>query len=54
MVQAVMSRSEKKARQYAERHGIERWYTDAQQLIDDPDVNAIYLSLIHISEPTRP
>lgn len=44
MVQAVMSRSEKKARQYAERHGIERWYTDAQQLIDDSDVNAIYIA----------
>lgn len=44
MVQAVMSRSEKKARCYAERHGIERWYTDATKLIDDPDVNAIYIA----------
>ena len=39
-VVAVMSRQERKARSYAERHGIPKWYTDAQELIDDPDVNA--------------
>lgn len=44
MVMAVMSRSEQKARSYAERHGVPRWYTDAQKLIDDPDVNAIYIA----------
>ena len=43
-VVAVMSRSEEKARSYAERHGIGRWYTDAQMLIDDPEVNAIYVA----------
>lgn len=43
-VVAVMSRSEQKARYYAERHGIPRWYTDAQQLIDDPQVNAVYVA----------
>ena len=43
-VEAVMSRSEEKARSYAERHGIKKWYTDAQELIDDPDVNAIYIA----------
>ncbi len=41
---AVMSRSEKRARSYAERHHVPKWYTDAQQLIDDPDVNAIYIA----------
>lgn len=44
MVEAVMSRSEKNARRYAEQHGINKWYTDAQELIDDPDVNAIYIA----------
>ena len=39
-----MSRTEKKARSYAERHGVPRWYTDAQELIDDPDVNAVYVA----------
>lgn len=43
-VVAVMSRSENKARGYAERHHIRKWYTDAQELIDDPDVNAIYIA----------
>ena len=44
MVEAVMSRNGKNARRYAERHGINKWYTDAQELIDDPDVNAIYIA----------
>ena len=43
-VVAVMSRREEKARSYAERHGIPHWYTDAQKLIDDPDVNAVYVA----------
>ena len=43
-VVAVMSRSVDKARSYAERHRIAKWYTDAQELIDDPDVNAIYIA----------
>ena len=43
-VVAVMSRSDQKARRYAESHHIEKWYTDAQELIDDPDVNAIYIA----------
>ena len=43
-VVAVMSRSEIKARSYAERHHIRKWYTDGQELIDDPDVNAIYIA----------
>ena len=41
---AVMSRSEQRARSYAERHGIPRWYTDAQELVADPEVNAIYVA----------
>lgn len=44
LVEAVMSRSEQKARSYAERHKISKWYTDPQELIDDPDVNAIYIA----------
>ena len=43
-IQAVMSRNAERARSYAERHNIPRWYTDAQELIDDPDVNAIYIA----------
>lgn len=43
-VVAVMSRSEEKARHYAERHAIPKWYTDPQELIDDNEVNAIYIA----------
>lgn len=43
-VEAVMSRNETKARSYAERHQIPKWYTDAQELIDDPEVNAVYIA----------
>lgn len=41
---AVMRRDAVRAKSYAERHGVPRWYTDAQQLIDDPEVNAIYIA----------
>ena len=43
-VVAVMSRKKSKAQSYAHRHGIARYYTDAQALIDDPEVNAIYIA----------
>ena len=43
-VVAVMSRTEHRARTYAVEHGINKWYTDAQELIDDPDVNAVYVA----------
>lgn len=43
-VVAVMSRTERRARSYAERHHVPKYYTDAQKLIDDPDVNAIYVA----------
>lgn len=41
---AVMSRDKNKAKSYAERNGIPKWYTDAQELVDDPDVNAVYIA----------
>lgn len=43
-VVAVMSRSSDKARSYAERHHIQKWYADPQELIDDSDVNAVYIA----------
>lgn len=44
MVVAVMSRDGEKAKSYAQRHQIKRWYTDAQELVDDPEVNAVYIA----------
>lgn len=43
-VVAVMSRSSEKASSYAQRHNIPRWHTDAQSLINDPEVNAVYIA----------
>ena len=43
-VVAVMSRNADKARSYAERHGIPKWYADPQELIDDTEVNAVYIA----------
>lgn len=41
---AVMRRNGALARDYAERHGVPRWYDDADALIDDPDVDAVYVA----------
>ncbi len=43
-VVAVMSRNAEKAKSYAIRHDIPKWYDDAQQLINNPDVNAVYIA----------
>lgn len=43
-VVAVMSRDAAKAKAYAESRGIKRWYDDALDLIEDPEVNAIYIA----------
>ncbi|MDO6436896.1 Gfo/Idh/MocA family oxidoreductase [Cyclobacterium sp. 1_MG-2023] len=41
---AVMRRNAEKAKDYAERHGVPKWYADADELINDPEVNAIYIA----------
>ncbi|MEK7198545.1 MAG: Gfo/Idh/MocA family oxidoreductase [Bacteroidota bacterium] len=41
---AVMRRDAAKAKDYAERHGVSKWYTNASELINDPAVNAIYVA----------
>lgn len=41
---AVMRRDAAKAKDYAERHGVPEYYSDAQQLINDPGINAIYIA----------
>jgi predicted dehydrogenase len=41
---AVMRRDGAKARDYAKRHGVPRWYDDAAALIADPDVDAVYVA----------
>ena len=41
---AVMRRDTTKAADYAERHHVPKWYDDADKLINDPCVNAIYIA----------
>ncbi len=41
---AVMRRNGAKAADYAQRHHVPKWYDDADQLINDPEVNAIYIA----------
>lgn len=43
-VKAVMRRNADKAKDYAKRHGIAKWYDDADKLLNDPEVNAIYIA----------
>lgn len=41
---AVMRRNAGLAEDYARRHHVPKWYSDAAALINDPEVNAIYIA----------
>jgi predicted dehydrogenase len=41
---AVMRRNLDKAKDFAERHGVPKYYGDATELINDPEVNTIYIA----------
>lgn len=41
---AVMRRTASLAQDYAKRHNVPRWYSDADALINDPQVNAVYIA----------
>lgn len=41
---AVMRRNADKAKDYAQRHNVPRWYTIGDDLINDPEVNAVYVA----------
>jgi 1,5-anhydro-D-fructose reductase (1,5-anhydro-D-mannitol-forming) len=43
-IEAVMRRDADKAADYAKRHGISKYYTDADDLINDPEIDAIYIA----------
>lgn len=51
-VVAVMSRTQERAQSYAIRHNIKRWYTDASELVNDPEVNAVYIATPPSSHPS--
>ena len=41
---AVMRRDAARAEDYARRHGVPKWYDNAAALINDPEVNAVYIA----------
>src|SRR4029079_6089016 len=41
---AVMRRNLDKAKNFAERHGVPKYYAEAAELINDKEVNAIYIA----------
>lgn len=41
---AVMRRYGEKAKDYAMRHNVPKWYDNADELINDADVNAVYIA----------
>ncbi len=41
---AVMRRTGEKAKDFAERHNVPRWYDDGDALINDPDVDVVYIA----------
>lgn len=41
---AVMRRNGELAKDYAQRHGVQRWYDEADALINDADVDAVYIA----------
>lgn len=43
-VSVVMRRDADKARDYAQRHGVPRWTTDAWAVVDADDVDAVYVA----------
>lgn len=43
-LRAVMRRNGDKAEDYARRHGVPKWYDDAEALLADPEIDAVYVA----------
>ena len=41
---AVMRRTGELAKDYAKRHNVPKWYDNAEALINDPDIDAVYIA----------
>ena len=41
---SVMRRDAERAESYAQRHGVERWTTDANEILDSEDIDAVYIA----------
>ena len=54
VVSVVAARDRSRAEAFAQEHVIPNVVDSYDDVINHPDIDAVYLSLIHISEPTRP
>ena len=43
-LKAIMRRDSNKAKDFAKRHGVTKWYDNADDLLNDTDINAIYIA----------
>ncbi len=43
-IKIIMRRNEAKAADYAARHGIENWTTNVDDVLNDPEINAVYIA----------
>lgn len=43
-LKAVMRRTPDKAKDFAKRHGVPKWYSNADDLLNDPEIDAIYIA----------
>ncbi|WP_275353819.1 Gfo/Idh/MocA family protein [Xenorhabdus bovienii] len=41
---AVMRRNANLAKEFAKRHNVPKWYSDAESLVNDPEIDAIYIA----------
>lgn len=48
----IANRTQKKARQYAERYGAQKVYTQPDDIFTDPDVNIVYIATPHTTHYT--
>lgn len=43
-LEAVMRRDIEKAKDFAKRHGVKKYYSNAEDLINDPEIDAVYIA----------
>lgn len=47
VLQAVASRDAKRSEDFAQKHGAAKWHADYEQLVNAPDIDAIYIATPH-------
>src|ERR1700744_5718165 len=47
VLQAVASSNSERAKEFAESHGAIKWFDNYEQLVNDPDIDAVYIATPH-------